>query len=325
MAKEVASDNLMEDELIAINLTQLFNEDDHDHEQILAIPDANYAEELQFQETLMASLLTSPADEYQNQSLVFLSLSLIIISSGSIIIIFTTINKHKQEAEIEESSSLEYSLCEICAEKKLPEQMFIKYKRCAYSFCSDCIGKHIATKVEDQRILKVVSCPGPDCVDLHALELEACHEILPKEVVERWDEALCEWLLLGSRKFYCPFRDCSAMLLINDGEEEEEGEAVRESECPMCHRLFCALCYVPWHSGVDCEEFQRLNEDERGREDLMVKELVKEKKWRRCPHCKFYVEKMEGCLHITCRCNFEFCYGCGSEWTRTHGADCQRD
>ena len=33
----------------------------------------------------------------------------------------------------------------------------------------------------------------------------------------------------------------------------------------------------------------------------MPRELAREKKWRRCLQCKFYVEKTEGCLHITSR------------------------
>ncbi|XP_024630900.1 probable E3 ubiquitin-protein ligase RNF144A [Medicago truncatula] len=121
--------------------------------------------------------------------------------------------------------------------------------------------------------------------------------LLPKELFDKWNDALCEALFVTVPKFYCPFKDCSAMLL----DENEGVEDIRESECPFCHRLFCARCHVPWHPGIDCEEYQTLNADERGREDLLVRELANEKKWRRCPTCKFYVEKTEGCLHITCR------------------------
>ncbi|XP_048333786.2 E3 ubiquitin-protein ligase RSL1 [Ziziphus jujuba] len=219
------------------------------------------------------------------------------------------------------SSSSSHCFCEICTEKKPTEEMFNNNNSCVYSFCSDCIIKHITIKVQHNNFINnnEVSCPGVDCVD-HVLELEACSSFLPKEVIEKWNEALCEYSILGSNKFYCPFKDCSATL-IDDG---DEGEVIRQSECPICHRLFCARCYVPWHSGVDCEEFQRMNEDERGREDLMVKELAEEKKWKRCPRCKYYVEKTEGCLHITCRCSFQFCYGCGLEWNQTH-ASCKRN
>ncbi|KAL8502155.1 hypothetical protein ACS0TY_021315 [Phlomoides rotata] len=62
--------------------------------------------------------------------------------------------------------------------------------------------------------------------------------------------------------------------------------------------------------------------DERERGDLMLHDLAKEKKWQRCPNCKFYVDKMEGCLHMTCRCQFQFCYACGEAWSSTHGG-CQ--
>ncbi|KAH7521775.1 hypothetical protein FEM48_Zijuj07G0068100 [Ziziphus jujuba var. spinosa] len=321
MAKQqLVSDLLLEDDVtISLSDVMLFNEDDHDHhdhDQNFPIPDEKYAEEFQFQEALMASLITSQKKTASSSS-----------SSPSFII---TENSEKQEPEMGSSSSSSSSpsssssrcFCEICAEKKQTEEMFNNNNnnnnnKCAYSFCTDCIIKHISIRVQHNKFINssTVSCPGFDCLD-HVLELEACSSFLPKQVIEEWDEALCESAIFGSDKFYCPFKDCSAMLII-DGEE-----AITQCECPICHRLFCATCYIPWHSGVDCEEFQRMNEDERGREDLMVKELAKEKNWKRCPHCKYYVEKTEGCLHITCRCNFQFCYACGSEWTSTHGG-CQ--
>lgn len=145
----------------------------------------------------------------------------------------------------------------------------------------------------------VVSCPALDCKSV--VEVEDCRSWLPKDLTDKWDEALCEALFVAMPKFYCPFKDCSAMMLIL--ENEEEG-VMREAECPVCHRLFCAGCCVAWHCGVSCEEFQSLNESEREREDLLLRELAEEKKWKRCPQCKFLVEKISGCLHITCRSVF---------------------
>ncbi|GAU44180.1 hypothetical protein TSUD_87400 [Trifolium subterraneum] len=93
----------------------------------------------------------------------------------------------------------------------------------------------------------------------------------------------------------CPDPKCNAMLL------NDEKEDVTVAECPHCHRLFCAQCKVSWHAGVDCRVFQSLKDGKRGREDLMAMELAKNKKWKRCPKCSFYVEKREGCTRITCR------------------------
>ncbi|CAL5361688.1 unnamed protein product [Camellia sinensis] len=253
-------------------------------DQMFPISDSMYAEELQLQEALMSS----------------------VIASKSSVPPLMMIDEKAKAEEVGESS---HGFCEICVEKKEADEMF-RIDTCSHSFCSDCISKHVAMKIQDH--ITVVSCPTWDCSGV--LQLDDCRPRMSSDVIERWDEVLCESMIPASEKFYCPFKDCSFMLVNDNGEE-----VIRECECPKCHRLFCAKCYVPWHSGIECEEFQRLNEDERGREDLMVRELAKSSSWMRCPHCKFYVEKTDGCLHMTCRCGFQFCYACGETWSQTHG------
>ncbi|KAK3219140.1 hypothetical protein Dsin_013110 [Dipteronia sinensis] len=275
-------------------------------EEIFQVSDSKYAEELQFQETLMASIITSQTSKAPiPTSQMTIQASMNSPAQPLVMITATT-------AESGESS---LSFCEICVERKESDFMF-KFETCVHSYCVECITKHIATKIQDSGI-KTVNCPGVNCKSV--LGIDSCREVLPKEVLLIWEEAVCVDMIDESQKFYCPYKDCSGMLLNEGG----DGEVIVEAECPFCHRLFCARCYVPWHSGVGCEEFQRLNVDEREREDIMVMEIAKEKKWGRCPHCKFYVERTEGCPHITCRCNFQFCYGCGLEWTSAHSG-CQR-
>ncbi|KAL5070176.1 hypothetical protein RYX36_021063 [Vicia faba] len=305
------------------------------------VSDHKYAEALQFQEALMSSVITSSQpplslpcvasssrtvdeeslfNETLKDSLItsqYVSSSTsppsppllrVAPSSSKAVEVDTLVTK-------EDERTFPIIICEICAEPKTDEDMF-RNKRCYHSFCSDCVVKQVATKIQEN--ITVVSCPGLNCKGV--LELETLRPLLPKELIDRWDDAMTEALLLTVPKFYCPFKDCSAMLL----DEDEEGGEIRESECPFCHRLFCARCHVSWHPGVSCEEFQTLNVDERGREDLLVRELANQKKWKRCSKCRFYVEKKEGCLHITCRCKYEFCYACGEQWTTTHG-ECRRN
>ena len=71
-------------------------------------------------------------------------------------------------------------------ERKDNDQMF-KTESCVHSFCSDCIGKHVAKKIQES--ITVVTCPGLDCKGV--IELDACRAVLPKDVLDRWDEALC--------------------------------------------------------------------------------------------------------------------------------------
>ncbi|KAL8503265.1 hypothetical protein ACS0TY_022123 [Phlomoides rotata] len=192
--------------------------------------------------------------------------------------------------------------CEICVEEKPISDTF-RILGCNHSYCTECITKYVASKLQDN--ITKITCPVSDCEGY--IDWQQCRFILPKELLDRWGDALCEAVILGWERFYCPYKDCSA-LLIDDSEEE----AVVQSECPSCNRLFCAACKVPWHTGVSCADFQKLNKDERGNEDLMLLNLAKSNKWMRCPKCRIYVSRIDGCLFMRCRCGHNFCYNCGS-------------
>ncbi|KAJ8755487.1 hypothetical protein K2173_019285 [Erythroxylum novogranatense] len=252
---------------------------DQDGGELFPVLDSDFAQELQLQEALLGCL----------------ALSKMVTTVSSAI---TAIEPAPKSVSGEPSRLF----CEICTERKEKDQMF--RTNCDHSFCFDCMTKYVATKIEE-KILRV-KCPEFKCDGV--LEIGTCRGVLPKEVVDSWEKALCEEAIAGAVKVYCPFRDCSAMLIVDDDELR------REFECPYCHRMFCVQCNVAWHAGLECEEVKSLNKDDREREDLMLIQLAKNQKWSRCPNCKFHVERTEGCPHITCRCKFEFCYGCGSQW-----------
>ncbi|KAI3856524.1 hypothetical protein MKX03_028366 [Papaver bracteatum] len=202
--------------------------------------------------------------------------------------------------------SSQYSFCEISMENNRRSEMRKSTIKCSHIYCSDCITKHIAAKIQEN--ITQITCPESSCAE--TLEPHLCRDIIPAQVFDRWDNALCESLILVSHKIYCPFNDCSAML-VNDDEEV----IIKETECPHCNRLFCAQCKVPWHSDLDCNQYQEMK---RGQDDMLLIKLAEKQKWRRCPRCKYYVEKMYGCLKITCRCKFEFCYSCGVNCHPSH-------
>ncbi|KAK8316066.1 hypothetical protein V6Z12_A13G017400 [Gossypium hirsutum] len=101
-----------------------------------------------------------------------------------------------------------------------------------------------------------------------------------------------------------PYQDCSA-LLVNDGEK-----SIQRSRCPFCKRVFSVQCNVAWHSGVDCNKFQKLKT--LGSDNTFV-DLATRKKWRQCPNCKMLVGKSFGCHHVKCRCGERFCYNYGGK------------
>ncbi|CAL5184646.1 unnamed protein product [Lathyrus oleraceus] len=207
-----------------------------------------------------------------------------------------------ERGETSNSSNTPF-VCEICTETKTMKEAFY-ISGCSHAYCSDCVANYISSNLDDNIVN--ISCPVPECKG--SLVAQFCRTILPVEVFEKWSKALCEALIDVSQKFYCPFADCSA-LLIND-----ETEAVRNSECPNCNRMFCAQCKVPWHDGIECSEFQKLNAGEREKEDIMLMRLAQNMHWKRCPNCKFYVARTLGCDAMKCRCLCIFCYNCGGAY-----------
>ncbi|CAB4288088.1 unnamed protein product [Prunus armeniaca] len=193
--------------------------------------------------------------------------------------------------------------CNICFEPKAAHQWF-DIKNCSHGYCTECMVNYVVSNLQEN--VTTIRCPEPDCAS-GSIEPEDCDWILPQEVFERWESTLCEAAIPSSQKFYCPFSDCSAMLIIDD----DGSEVVRQSQCPHCQRLFCAQCKVAWHAEMECWEFQELNDDERGREDIQLRNLANMEDWKRCPNCKFYVEKKTGCNFMKCRCRATFCYRCG--------------
>ncbi|KAJ3677206.1 hypothetical protein LUZ60_002930 [Juncus effusus] len=229
--------------------------------------------------------------------------------------------------------------CNICMEN-VPILSAFAIKTCSHKFCDICVYQHLTTKIIEN--VTDIHCPDPTC-KTGIFEPEMCQEILGPDMFDRWCVILCE-ALIGSKKFYCPHEECSALLIDERNQCNIETQVNRKSrffmdlscfcpvkkskeipeitmsQCPHCYRLFCAHCKVPWHEGLSCEEYK----DEKSRDDyLNLQRLATERKWKRCPHCSFYIEKTTGCRKISCRCGNAFCYVCGSTMSRV-GHKCSK-
>ncbi|WVZ92638.1 hypothetical protein U9M48_038687 [Paspalum notatum var. saurae] len=298
---------------------------DADDDELFPISDEKYAAELQLQEVILSSAIAAAARSSSSSSVApappristpAAAISVIPIVAGG-----ATLDRGKGECSYASSSSssrpslrvaVALVFCKICMDAVPPSDAHRASRGCAHAFCGGCLARYVGAKTQDR--IADVRCPEGRCGGV--LDPELCQGILPREVFERWGAALCESMLLGAKRVYCPYRDCSAVMLVDDGDDAAD---VAKSECPSCRRIFCARCAVaPWHAGVTCAEYGRLRKGDRGREDMLLVEMAKGKKWKRCPKCEYFVEKRDGCLHITCRCGFQFCYGCGGSWGTTH-------
>ncbi|KAL3625261.1 hypothetical protein CASFOL_030715 [Castilleja foliolosa] len=88
-------------------------------------------------------------------------------------------------------------MCEICADEKHKNESF-RILGCAHSYCSDCVEKYVASKLQDN--IAAIKCPVSGCKGF--LEPQHCISILPKQVFDRWTV-----ILATDQKLYCPFKD----------------------------------------------------------------------------------------------------------------------
>lgn len=73
---------------------------------------------------------------------------------------------------------------------------------CPHLFYVNCMNQYITAKVEDTEL--PIGCPEPGCKD-GLLDPEACHDMIPLELYQRWGTALCD-LTLGHLSSTAPSR-----------------------------------------------------------------------------------------------------------------------
>lgn len=190
-----------------------------DDEEVFPISDEKYAHELQLQEVLMSSSSSSSGNRHHYE-----------VEHREVMS-----DAKRKGIEIGEPSASQPSLdsCMICMEPKFSAEMF-RTRTCSHSFCIDCTTKYTSVKIQDN--ITNVKCP--DLSRRGTLDHVTCGKIIPQEVFDRWEQALCESAFLGLNRVYCPYKDCSAFMVddILTG-----GETVTSSECPICHRLCSVL------------------------------------------------------------------------------------
>ncbi|KAK4778194.1 hypothetical protein SAY87_018381 [Trapa incisa] len=193
--------------------------------------------------------------------------------------------------------------CLLCMEENLPTSLLFTTtmrgggggRRCGHSrsICRRCLASYIKASVEAGN--PSIRCPVHNCYGWN-LDPITCRGLVSGEVFARWCDLLCESALLGYDRCYCPNKDCQELIVDECGDKR-----AKKIWCPGCRRSCCFRCAEPWvgRNGHKCER---------------VEVVIGTEVLRRCPGCKYYVEKNGGCSVIHCRCWTQFCYYCG--WRR---------
>lgn len=188
---------------------------------------------------------------------------------------------------------------------------------CGHCFCIDCWTQSIAVKMKYgwKSEIATTLCPGykckypiPDSVILKLLSGDETN-------IKKFREATARQFV-QENKFtkWCPGRDCEYVVHTHN---ELKNSLVM---CKGCNYVYCFNCNdydIGDHRPCSCDQMKEWNGRAQG-ESESIKWLMANAK--QCPKCHVYIEKNEGCMHMTCNkeiggCGYEWCWLCRGPWS----------
>ena len=193
--------------------------------------------------------------------------------------------------------------CQICLTSLFSENQEVwGLVNCQHCFHKTCLNPYLESEISQKKF--PIKCPMEYCKA--EIQNEDLMENLEKEALEKyWEFTLKNYVELhGDELSWCPTADCNYAFIFD--------KEIYLLHCPKCMKSYCLNCRVEEHKGMSCKEYQINSKVDHN--DVMFYDFVKGHKFKKCTQCQFWVEKNEGCDHMTCRCGYQFCYICGGKY-----------
>lgn len=200
--------------------------------------------------------------------------------------------------------------CVICLEEK---NVFYALQ-CNHLFCTDCWINHLKVAVRTQGEQVLVKCRCPKFPNCNYLPDETAWEILaqPNDLQLYSNQLLSSYVKCNSDAVtYCSNKRCDRILHISN----KYYVCKDDVKCSVCGHNFCFLCNDTVHSPASCKQLKQWKTKSNDDAALLAGWLMKNTKLCPKPGCKERLEKNEGCKHMTCKCNHEFCWDCLRPWS----------
>ena len=201
------------------------------------------------------------------------------------------------------SQSLSSDYCVVCGDAS--DILGSVAAPCGHWYCKICVNDLITAYINDESLHPLRCCKTE--IPICNIELLLCDAT--KGLI-RFREKHEEYSTPHDKRIYCPRQGCHQFIKAPPASTSASGRWSSRTQdtarCMACYALVCLLCKELVHPGEKCEE---------NKNTTRLRELAKEKEWQTCSKCRRIVERIDGCLHMTCLCGFEFCYRCGAEYS----------
>ena len=167
---------------------------------------------------------------------------------------------------------------------------------CKHRMCHSCLKRIFTLSTTDPQLMP------PKCCTENMIPLRHVDKLFNTTFKALWNRKYAEYTT--KHRLYCPTKGCGKWIKPKHIDRDLLTGRKRGT-CKDCKTKVCQKCGLKWHGGRECE-----NDESTKR----VLDLGKEEGWQRCYSCRAMVQLSEGCNHMRCRCNAEFCMVCGQKW-----------
>ncbi|XP_024293462.1 probable E3 ubiquitin-protein ligase RNF144A-A isoform X1 [Oncorhynchus tshawytscha] len=199
--------------------------------------------------------------------------------------------------------------CKLCL-GEFPLEQMTTITQCQCVFCTLCLKQYVELLIKEG-LETAISCPDSACPERgHLLENEIeC--MVASEVMQRHKKLQFEReVLLDPCLMWCPSSSCQAVCQL----KETEVALPQLVQCAVCTLEFCSACKANWHPGQACpppENNLPITAFLPGETSSFYKSDDDDGPIKRCPKCKVYIERDEGCAQMMCKnCKHAFCWYC---------------
>jgi hypothetical protein len=173
---------------------------------------------------------------------------------------------------------------------------------CGHNYCTACIRHFLSTASETKSF--PLCCMGNENNCHIPIPLPTLQKFLTVQQFEQLLESsfVTHIKQLPQEFKYCTTPDCNQVHRCNSS------SASSVIHCPSCLSAVCSTCHEEAHEGLTCAE-RKLHSDPVEQERLND-QLAMQVGYKKCPRCDIWIEKIDGCNHMSCRCGVHICWVC---------------
>ncbi|CAF3892259.1 unnamed protein product, partial [Rotaria sp. Silwood1] len=204
--------------------------------------------------------------------------------------------------------------CSVCSSEKPYSEFLGNYSdACLHierTVCDSCVYENTKFLVENTSVYdEQLICPEQNCnatFDFYAIRGILLATGKSHIVFEKYDKNLIYRRLEEMTEFVWCAHECGSGQL-----HDLQGSSSPEVICIKCQLRTCFTHRTIWHTGMTCAEY-----------DLQQSQLPDDgtcawldQNTKRCPQCRWYIEKNAGCNEMKCRrCQHKFCWECQADY-----------